>query len=87
MGYDFELTDSAKKDLEGLSVVDLKRILIKIEWFSKQPQPLSFAVRLKNLSIGDFRFRVGDYRIIAFFDSKGKKIIIAAIGHRSEVYR
>jgi mRNA interferase RelE/StbE len=34
-----------------------------------------------------FRLRVGDYRIIYRFDLKSNEIYLAAVGHRSRIYR
>ncbi|HUD81721.1 MAG TPA: type II toxin-antitoxin system RelE/ParE family toxin [Patescibacteria group bacterium] len=38
-----------------------------------------------NSKVGDYRFRVGDYRVV--FDLNKNKIIILMIEHRREVYR
>ncbi len=52
-----------------------------------QPYPLLFETKLKNLSKGgDFRFRVGNYRVV--FDIRGvTKLTVLYIEHRREVYR
>lgn len=34
-----------------------------------------------------WRFRVGDYRIIAQIEDEGIRILVVRIGHRREVYR
>jgi len=39
-----------------------------------------------NLS-GSWRYRIGDYRIIANIDDKTKTILILDIDHRSKVYK
>ncbi len=36
-------------------------------------------------SLGEYRFRVGDFRII--FDLDGDNLVILRVGHRREVYR
>jgi mRNA interferase RelE/StbE len=41
--------------------------------------------KLKNRD--GFRIRVGDYRVLYFADTKSKKIVVGAIGHRRDVYR
>ena len=85
MAYNVLFADEAIKDLNGLDKKVLDRIIKKIKWFVKQKNPLDFASRLKYEAIGQYRFRVGDYRII--FDCKEEKIIILRIGHRSSIYK
>lgn len=87
MGYKFEFTQRAQKELNALPRMIAKRILRKMHWFSIKQDPLLFAVRLKDSKIGDLRFRIGDYRVIAFLYSEEKKISIASIGHRRDIYR
>lgn len=36
---------------------------------------------------GYFSYRVGSYRILYIIDTNEKKVYIAAIGHRKDVYR
>jgi len=72
-------------DLERLDKKDLLRIFKKLKWFVRQKNPLDFAVQLKYEAIGQYRFRIGDYRVV--FDCKKEKIIILRIGHRSTIYK
>jgi len=46
--------------------------------------PLRYAVKLTDASIGTYRFRIGDYRIV--FDLVNEEIVLA-VGHRKEIYR
>jgi len=41
-----------------------KRIVIKLRFYATHATPLKFAERLTDPYLGDWRFRVGDYRII-----------------------
>jgi mRNA interferase RelE/StbE len=43
------------------------------------------AESLTDSSLGSYRFRVGDYRII--FDIEGQDIVVLRIGHRRELYK
>jgi len=47
--------------------------------------PLRNAERLTNSSLGSYRFRVGDYRIV--FDIEKDKIVVLRVGHRRDIYR
>jgi len=47
--------------------------------------PLQHAVKLADPRIGQYRFRVGDYRII--FDIVGDTLCVLDVGHRRDIYR
>jgi len=83
MVYKLVYTKTAIKDLKKLDAVAKKKIKKKIETYSKKP--LHYAKKLIHSSLGKYRWRVGDYRIV--FDIKDKNIIFFRIGHRKEIYR
>jgi len=67
-------TDKAAKQLENLPRQIQKRIVEKMRFYAKQENPLKFAKRLSDYREGEFRFRVGEYRLI--FDVIKNKIYI-----------
>lgn len=85
MGYNIVFTDEALKDLDSFDKKIIKRIVKKLRWFSKQDNPINFAKALKYEEIGQYRFRIGDYRVV--FDLKKEKIKVLRIGHRSTIYK
>lgn len=87
MGYEFVILPNAEKQLKTLEKAIARRILKKLMWIAAQEHPLRHAVRLHDAKIGDARFRVGDYRIVAIIDEKKRRVNIAEIGHRREIYR
>ncbi len=87
MTYEFRFLLDAEKQLRALDHLTARRILKKLLWIAEQEHPLHFATFLHNPKIGDVRFRIGDYRVIALVDERRKRIAIAAIGHRREIYR
>ena len=89
MTYSLFYTKRAQNDLSNLDSHIAKRILDKINFLVAQPNPILFAKKLTNSSIGQFRFRVGDYRVVFDLDNKGIVIIlvILTIKHRREAYR
>ena len=87
MAYEFFFLPDAEKQLRALDRPIIKRILKKLAWIAGQDNPLRHAVMLHDSKIGDIRFRIGDYRAAAIVDQGKKKIAIAAIGHRREIYR
>ena len=82
---EYRFTVSAVRDMKKLPKSIQKRIIIKLDFFCKQEDPLLFAKPLTDYRTGSFRFRVGEYRVI--FDVNDDEIKILRIGHRREVYR
>ena len=80
----FHYTYKAVEDLENLPLTVQKRIAEKMRFYADQENPLRFAERLTEPREGEFRFRVGDYRII--FDVAKNQIIILAIRKRDKAY-
>lgn len=87
MKYILRYTKHAKKDLEILNKSDIKRIILKLEYFLDN-DPMSFSKPLTGQLKGLFRFRIGDYRVIFHRNSKGKITIltILKIKHRKDIY-
>lgn len=85
MTYRLEISGKAKKDIQSFDLVTQKRIVKKLQFFLAQEDPLAFAKPLINKKDGDYRWRIGHYRVV--FDINGKVILLLRIQHRSEVYR
>ena len=82
MAYKIVYTPSAIKDIKKLDSVVKKRIKKKIELFLENP--IHYSRRLTSEKIGEYRWRVGDYRIV--FDISNKEVIVLKIRHRRDVY-
>ena len=61
-----------------------KKIVGNLGKLLKENDPLDFADHLIYHEIGQFRFRMGDYRII--FDVDGETLKILSVGHKREIY-
>lgn len=86
MKYQVLFKPTAVKDLRKLPTTLQKRIKEKLEFYLSQGEPLDYAVQLVgNKESGEYRFRVGDYRLV--FDKEGDSLIILYIEHRRDVYR
>jgi len=83
--YNIQFTERGFKDLKKITPEARKRIIAKMVYFSKQSVPLHFADRLINFEIGQYRFRIGDYRVIC--DVEGDTLLILRVGHRREIYK
>jgi len=81
---DYYFKPSAVRDLRRLPKNAQKRIIRKLNFFTKSDEPLGFAETIKDKALGGYRFRIGDYR--AIFDLVGDKIVVLAVGHRKDIY-
>lgn len=68
--FNFQFKEKAAKEIDKLPSLIRKRILEKLKFYSSQENPFRFANKLKDYKFGEYRFRIGDYRII--FDVKDK---------------
>jgi len=76
---------SAFRQFQKLDRSSQKRIDEKLRFFISQKNPLQFAESIKNPRFGDWKFRIGDYRIL--FDVENDKIIVLKVGHRKDIYK
>lgn len=82
------LTNRAQKELEKLDMNTKSRLKKKLTWYISHEDPLIFADTLTDSRLGQYRYRIGDYRVI--FDVLGEVMRIMRvnrIGHRREIYR
>ncbi|MBU3965025.1 type II toxin-antitoxin system RelE/ParE family toxin [Patescibacteria group bacterium] len=77
-------SQKAAKQLRDLPRPIQKRIVEKMRFYAKQENPLQFAKHLVDYREGEFRFRIGKYRLI--FDVKGDTIYILKINKRDRIY-
>jgi len=84
-----KVDDDAQKDLNKLD----KPIARRITAFLREPiatleDPREIGEALKGSRLGEFwKYRVGDYRIIAKIEDKLVTILIVRVGNRKDVYR
>ena len=83
MIYKIIFTNRAIKDLSKIDDSTKDRIGKKLKEFSIDP--LSHARKLSDPVIGQYRFRVGVYRIV--FDIEDETIIVLRVGHRKKIYK
>lgn len=81
----WEFTEKSKRQFIKLDNQIKKRIINKLDFWMESADPLRFAENLTNSELGEYRFRIGDYRIV--FDLEDRKIVILAVGHRKEIYK
>lgn len=90
MDYKVVYTKLSQKDLNKLDASIVRRILKKVDEFSRQSDPLEFAKKLIGFVLDTYRFRVGDYRVVFRLDPQNQQLVILVVlrvRHRKEVYK
>ena len=90
MDYRVVYTKLSQKDLDRLDPSIVRRILKKVNEFSKRKDPLEFAKKLTGFVMDTYRFRVGDYRVVFRLDSQSQQLVILVVlrvRHRKEAYK
>lgn len=89
LAWRVEFEDAALKELAKLDKPVARRILAFLrERVAVLDDPRSVGEALKGSSLGDFwKYRVGDYRVIAHIEDGALRILVLKVGNRREVYR
>ncbi|GAB6859441.1 type II toxin-antitoxin system RelE family toxin [Microbacterium xylanilyticum] len=85
MGYAIFYSRAAAKAFRGIHPQDRQRIKDAIEHLAIEPRP-SGCLQLTG-GEGEFRIRVGEYRIVYDVIDDRLEILVLRIAHRREVYR
>ena len=89
MVWRIEFEDAALKELAKLDKPVARRILAFLrERVAELEDPRSVGEALKGSRLGDFwKYRVGDYRIVASIQDEALCVLVLKVGNRSGVYR
>jgi mRNA interferase RelE/StbE len=89
MAWSIEFQRAAERELAKLAPEAAVRILRFLdERVARLDDPRSIGEALKGSKLGDFwKYRVGDYRVIAHIEDDLVRILIVRVGNRREVYR
>jgi len=89
MTWRIELTDSSERELAKLDQQIARRLLTFLhERIAPLEDPRTIGEALKGSRFGDlWKYRVGDYRIVASIEDDLVLILIVRFGHRKEVYK
>ena len=83
--YELFIEQSAEKGIKKLPKDIVSRIISKIKSLAENPRPAG--CRKIVGSDQDYRFRMGDYRVVYELDEENKRITIMAVGHRKDIYQ
>ena len=89
MAWSIEFDPRAKRELDRLDPQIARRIKgVLFERIAFLEDPRSIGEALKGCELCDlWKYRVGDYRIIASIEDKLVRILVVGIGNRRQVYR
>jgi len=89
MAWQIELSGLARKNLNELDPQHARRILAFLHGrVAHLDDPRSIGEALKGSRLGAFwKYRVGDWRIIANIEDGALRILVVRVGDRKEVYR
>ncbi len=87
MKYQVILTEQAQKQLKKM---DRYTAALIIGWLRKNVEgcenPRAFGKALTANRSGQWRYRIGDYRVLAEIQDEKIIVLVLGIGHRKEVY-
>lgn len=89
LAWRIEFEGAALKELSKLDKPVAKRILVFLrERVAVLDDPRSIGEALKGSKLGElWKYRVGDYRIIADIEDGVMRVLVLKVGNRREVYR
>lgn len=87
MAYKVVFTNRAKKQLKKM---DKHIVALIIGWIEKNLEgctdPRKYGKNLTGTKSGEWRYRIGNYRIICKIEDKKVIIMILEVGHRKNIY-
>ncbi len=84
--WDLETTDEFEQALKKLDRPVRQRIAAALDVIAESDDPLSRGRGLPGNLAGYWRYRVGNYRVLAEIHDDRLVIIAIGVGHRSTVY-
>jgi mRNA interferase RelE/StbE len=89
LAWTIEFTEAARKSLKAIDRTKSVRIVqFLVERVARLDNPRQFGAALQGQRYkGIWKYRVGDYRILAEIKDATVTILVVEIGHRREVYR
>jgi mRNA interferase RelE/StbE len=86
LAYKVIISATAMKQVAKLDKAIQKRIVLFLSELGESDNPRIYGLAMQGTE-HLWRYRVGDYRIIANIEDKTITITILKVGHRREVYR
>lgn len=88
MAWTIEFVPAAAKELKALDRQAARRIVKTLEErIAAADDPRTLGAALVGEHAGYWRWRIGDYRVIARIEDERVTILLVRMAHRREVYR
>jgi mRNA interferase RelE/StbE len=88
LAWTIEFVPAAAKELRKLGRAEAAQIIRTLEErIAPLEDPRSLGAPLKGEHEGFWRWRIGDYRVIARIEEERVLILVVRVAHRREVYR
>jgi mRNA interferase RelE/StbE len=88
LAWRIEFVPAAAKELKKVGRTEAARIIATLETrIAVLEDPRSLGTALTGELGGLWRWRIGDYRVVARIEDERITILVVRIGHRREVYR
>lgn len=87
MAWKIELSREAEKALGKLGPAAAARVAKGLREVAELDSPRQRGTALVGNFSGHWRYRFGDYRVVARLEDGRMVILVIAVGHRREVYR
>jgi len=84
VSYGLSIKPSARKELESLDNITLRRVDKAILKLASAPRPRG-AIKMTGTPL--YRIRVGSYRVLYEIDDRKRHVTVTGIRHRREAYR
>jgi mRNA interferase RelE/StbE len=80
--YELVISNRFRRDLRRLDAQTHRRVLAALDELQDNPYQ---GQQLTEVPIGQWRIRVGDYRIR--YDIEGSRVLLYRVRHRKDIYR
>ena len=89
MAWTIDLDRGAVRDLDKFDRQTARRILAFLhDRVATLDNPRSIGESLKGSRLGEYwKYRVGDYRVIARIEDSALRVLVVRVGRRDKVYR
>jgi mRNA interferase RelE/StbE len=87
LAWTIEYADGVEKTLRKLGRQASAHILAGLEEVAALDSPRQRGEAMVGNHAGHWRYRFGDYRVIARIEDGRMVILVIAVGHRREIYR
>jgi len=88
MKWKLEFSEKADKQLEKIDN-SVRKIIVS--WLLKNindcDNPRKFGKALKGNFTGQWRYTIGDYRVLCYINDKKLVVLAITVGHRSKIYK